>query len=88
LGIVKLVNEALVMTDPTNSTSNYPSDYDAEADDCRRQTSAITPNPTLEIEAENFLSKFSWGDPISVNYTELFLNIQGVEIPLMLQFRD
>jgi len=76
------------MNDHTDSTHKYPSDYRDDVNACDRETSAISPNPTLEIESETFISKFSWGDPIAVNYTELFLNIRGIEIPLMLQFRD
>jgi hypothetical protein len=52
------------------------------------ETQAFGLNGTLEIDTDQIISKFSWGDPISANYTELFLNIRGIDTPLMLQFKD
>lgn len=66
----------------------YPASCEAEGFDDQHITEAISQNATLEIDTDMILSKFSWGDPISVNYAELFLNIRGVDTPLMLQFKD
>ncbi len=64
--------------------SNRPGVYETNRD----ETQPFSQNATLEIDTDQILSKFSWGDPISVNYTELFLNIRDFDSPLMLQFKD
>jgi hypothetical protein len=71
-------------SDLPNGLDHYPDSYGTHGD----ETQPFGENGTLEIDTDNILSKFSWGDPISVNYTELFLNIRDFDSPLMLQFKD
>lgn len=71
-----------------NSVCKSPTVCETSDYDNLHDTQAFSPNATIEIDTDKIISKFSWGDPISTNYTELFLNIRGVDTPLMLQFKD
>jgi hypothetical protein len=59
-----------------------------QLNDNNRDTDEIKPGRTIKIDTDELMLKFNWGDPISVNYAELFLNIMGADIPLMLQFNN
>jgi len=66
----------------------FPSACEADGYNSDSETEEISQSATHEIDTDAILSRFSWGNPISVNYAELFLNIRGVDTPLMLQFKD
>lgn len=72
----------------SDDVCKYPDMCGSDGNDDLYDTQAFSQNATLEISKDVIISKFSWGNPISVNFTELFLNIQGVEMPLMIQFKD
>lgn len=65
----------------------YPDVCETTGDD-EHDTQAFSQNATLEINKELIISKFSWGNPISVNFTELLLNVHGFDTPLVIQFKD